>query len=60
MRVLRTKYGCGEETIPIVKPYGRASCVWRRVGKIWHHIDKGRLWAIRMGIIHAFGMTDGY
>lgn len=49
VRVLRTKYGCGESAIPSIKPSQKASHIWRGIQKVWHDVEKGLRWAVQDG-----------
>lgn len=49
VHVLKSKYGCGVQPIPDIKPDSRASHVWRSISKVWHYVDQGICWAIQDG-----------
>lgn len=48
-RVLRSKYGCGVHSLPVVAVRPRASHTWRGLAKAWHHVQQSTHWVLNNG-----------
>ncbi|KAF7838932.1 RNA-directed DNA polymerase [Senna tora] len=48
-RVLRTKYHCGSDLVPVISKRQVQSNSWKGVCKVWKEIDKGLTWSVGNG-----------
>lgn len=48
-RVLKSKYGCGVQSLPNVGIPSRVSHTWRGTAKEWHHVQNGVRWVVNNG-----------
>ncbi|KAF7840571.1 putative ribonuclease H protein At1g65750 family [Senna tora] len=48
-RVIRAKYHCGNDLIPIVKNKMDGSCVWKSICGVWNEMEQGLRWNIGDG-----------
>ncbi|RYR45289.1 hypothetical protein Ahy_A07g031124 [Arachis hypogaea] len=47
--VLRSKYRCGDNTIPLMKPLQRMSNAWKGISHIWKQFERNLIWRIGSG-----------
>ncbi|KAF7812646.1 ribonuclease H [Senna tora] len=40
-RVLRAKYRCGDDLVPVVRKRSDSSCVWKSICGVWDKVEKG-------------------
>ncbi|KAF7826508.1 putative ribonuclease H protein At1g65750 family [Senna tora] len=45
-RVLRSKYNCGSDLIPLVKKMSSGSCVWNEICSLWSKVEEGIRWNV--------------
>lgn len=49
VKVLRSKYGCGEDMVPRITHKTDASNLWRGICSYWSHVEKNLEWRIGNG-----------
>ncbi|KAL4391935.1 hypothetical protein AHAS_Ahas03G0294800 [Arachis hypogaea] len=49
VQVLCSKYRCGDNTIPLMKPLQRMSNAWKGISHIWKQFERNLIWRIGSG-----------
>ncbi|KAF7841372.1 ribonuclease H [Senna tora] len=53
VRVLRSKYRCGDDILPDVKISSNSSRLWRAVVRNWNHVPDGMEWRLELHAVVA-------
>ncbi|KAF7830690.1 putative glycerophosphodiester phosphodiesterase, protein kinase RLK-Pelle-LRK10L-2 family [Senna tora] len=48
-KVVRSKYKCGSDLIPLVDKRRKGSCVWKGICKVWERVEQGLKWNLGDG-----------
>ena len=49
VKVMRSKYRCGEEIIPKVRNIPKASNAWKGISQVWGRVKQNLIWRLENG-----------